>query len=401
MKIAPLFILVSALVVPNLAAASQYKSVGYVEEWATARTGHCAFSFSQINPNLYTHLIYAFSAIQAQDGNYTVVSENGADPNSTAQMATAFANFQALKQQNPALKTLISIGGSSFSSDSSTSWIWGTMASSDATRRQFAANAVQFARTYGFDGIDIDWEFPANPQNGGQPQDTANFTYLLDALRDAINGDAQTSGQAPLLLTFAAPATSNDYDNIQLGLVAQVVDWINLMAYDYHGSWESRTGALAPLMMDAAPDSDLDDTHTVQDYMAAGVPSQKIVMGLAAYGATFGNVARNAMNTPSYGGGAPGACSCQPGILSYGEIVEAVAHNQYAADWDPISMTPFAYNAGEGSWVTYENELSLQMKLLYIQGQRLGGGMLWAVDSDDVAHGYPLSSLMAQMLLNQ
>jgi GH18 family chitinase len=156
-----------------------------------------------------------------------------------------YAQLNALKTKNPNLKTLLSVGGWSHRS------AHGVALHVDGRDSAFACpvhrQRAQVRRDNGFDGIDIDWEYPADPTRGGRPADKKNFTSLMKELREAIASEAGKNQKPALLLTVATPA-GNQAELFELGEVAKHVDWINLMTYDFAGSWEQTTGINAPNM---------------------------------------------------------------------------------------------------------------------------------------------------------
>src|SRR5690606_5064395 len=115
-------------------------------------------------------------------------------------------------------------------------------AMTDASRTTFADSAVSFMKTYGFDGVDIDWEYPNQPGNGNPygPEDVHNFTLLMQALRQKLDAQGAADGGAHYLLTFAGGASQYYVSNVELNQLAQCVDFMNIMTYDFYGSWESR-----------------------------------------------------------------------------------------------------------------------------------------------------------------
>ncbi|KAG6990277.1 Chitinase 1 [Fusarium oxysporum f. sp. conglutinans] len=169
-----------------------------------------------------------------------------------------------LKKAHRNLKVLLSIGG----------WTWSTnfatTAASAASRSTFAKSAVTLLKDWGFDGIDIDWEYPASDE------DAANMVLLLQAVRNEL--DAYASKHAPgyhFQLTIAAPAGSSHYSKLRLEDLGRIVDYINLMAYDYAGSWSSVAGHSANLYAntDIPQSTPFNTDDAVKAYLDAGVPS--------------------------------------------------------------------------------------------------------------------------------
>ncbi|KAL4423689.1 hypothetical protein ABPG75_000990 [Micractinium tetrahymenae] len=195
------------------------------------------------------------------------------------------AQLQALKSRNPALKTLISIGGWSFSrgdqvfTGTGSEKILPAVVGDAGRRGTFVRSAIQYAKQYGFDGIDIDWEFP-NWEDSA-PGEVADFTVLMRELRAAASAEG-------LLLTAALRASPTPGKHADVKAIADLVDWINLMTYDYHGNFDvpriKKVNSNAPIKDCHAVDANWDIEGALDAYEKAGVPMFKIVMGLATYG---------------------------------------------------------------------------------------------------------------------
>jgi chitinase len=221
------------------------------------------YPVSSIPAGQLTHLIYAFANVTT-GGECASVSAQDDKVN--------FPQLVQLKQQHPKLLTLISIGGASHSANFSHA------AATKVARHKLAQSCVHFMKKNGFDGIDIDWEFPG-------AHDKAHFTALLAEIRHLL--DAQGSEESPpYLLTISAPAGPKNYANIDLGQVHQYLDWINLMAYDFYVPSSKITDFDAPLEPpsdDPAPAATR-LTHNVDAavtaYLEAQVPADKLVVGV-------------------------------------------------------------------------------------------------------------------------
>lgn len=203
----------------------------YFGSWAVYRPGDGKFDISYIQPELCTHLIYTFIGI-GQDGSIRVLdswqdlSENyGKD---------GFGRFNALRAQNPKAKTLIAIGGWNEGSAK-----YSAVVANAASRANFVKNVVAFVQKYKFDGFDVDWEYPN--QRGGNPADVQNYVTLLKELRTEFDKHGLILSAA---VAAAEPSASLSYD---IAGISKYLHFINLMAYDLHGAWETKTGHNAPL----------------------------------------------------------------------------------------------------------------------------------------------------------
>lgn len=178
------------------------------------------------------------------------------------------------------------------------------MVSSPANRQTFITNLLSFLNQYGFDGVDIDWEYPGAEERGGRPTDKENFTKLLQEMRQVF--------QSKYVMTFAAPLASYYLRNYDLKAASEAVDWINVMAYDIHGTWETDKKA--------AGHTNLTDVGKgVDNYLQAGVAPKKLVLGTAFYGRSV-KLASGGCTQPGcpyIGPGAEGRCVKTAGYLSH------------------------------------------------------------------------------------
>jgi chitinase len=183
------------------------------------------------------------------------------------------------------------------------------MASTPEKRENFIKNLLTFLPQYGFDGVDIDWEYPSAEDRGGRPCDKENFTKLLQEMKQAFEGR--------YLVTFAAPMSSWYLRGYDLKGASEAADWIHVMAYDIHGTWESHKQALGH--------TNLSDINKALDiFLQAGVSPNKLVLGTAFYGRSY-KLADARCTTPGCmftDGGDQGPCSKTDGYLSYNGKLE-------------------------------------------------------------------------------
>jgi chitinase len=353
------------------------------------------YAFSNISPNLqcasgdtWADYQRPFSASESVNGQ--------ADSYGQA-LAGNFNQLRELKQLYPHLKIMISIGG----------WSWSTHFSAAAepqNRAAFARSCIdEFIRgnlpqvdgdTSGgpgaaaniFDGFDIDWEYPDNPGNGNPygPQDTANFTGLLHEFHNQLATLGKQTGKH-YLLSAALPSGQDKYKNIQLGQVGKSLDYGNLMTYDMHGPW-SATGPTdfnAPLFCDPrdpspAPANTYCINHAVMDYLRAGFPSHKLVLGIPLYGHGWTNVP-NVNHGLFQSSPNMQAASLGGGTANYNQLV-TLNMTRY---WDPVAMTAWYYD-GTNFW-SYDDPASIAIKMGYVRTLGLGGAMAWSLDGDDAS----------------
>lgn len=372
-----LLTLVAIICFQNL-SSQEYKTVGYFAGWAIYSPQPCAPN--QLDPTLLTHLNYAFTKVDTQ-GNIQLVDpwadiQIGQDWNDSK---TAYwGNFRQLNQlkaKYPHLKTLVSIGGWTLSDTFS------ILAENPASRTRFAESIVAFCKRYGFDGADIDWEYPGFDAHSGRPQDKEHFTLMLAEIHR--HAKAQNP---PLLVTIAAPAGPHHYEKMEVANIHPYLDWINLMTYDFHGPWgggeDAVTNHLAPLYAPKQGNPLFCGSAAVQYYLEQGVRAEKIILGLPFYGRSYGQVGRGNSNGlfSSYSGPGRGTHPQEPGMMAYYDIKKLF--NTYSQGWDEQAQVPYLYNPHTKEFISFDNETSLRSKCDYIKRMGLGGAMIWELSLD-------------------
>jgi len=301
--------------------------------------------------------------------------------------------FTVLRRNHPDLKVLMSLGGWTLSGD------FPLIASTEIHRTHFAEYCVQFMDQYGFDGIDIDWEYPG-------PGDTGNFTLLLQAFRTALDDLTGTTG-IDYSLTIAAPAGPSYIVNIDLPAIEPFLDRINLMTYDFNGIWSAAAAYNSPLY--TSPDDPMGPSWNanavVQTYLAS-IPPAKLSLGMAYYGRGFDNL-QNAGPDPVYPGrygtvtaGAPVQGTWDgTGVFDYWDIVDRCTGlfqssvdplpvlNGYTRYWDTEQIVPYVFHpeaVGQSGkyWLGYDDPQSLAAKVQYAQSMNLGGVFIWELTQE-------------------
>ncbi len=398
-------------------AAGSYEVVGYYPAWGIYGR---SFFITDIDPNKETVINYAFADIcwNGIHGNPDPTGPNPqtwacADevgninvPNGTIVQGDPWADSQysypgdvwsdpikgnfkqlnVLKQQNPNLKTVISVGG----------WSWSNrfsdVAASATTRQNFANSAVDFLRKYGFDGVDLDWEYPVEgglPANSYRAADKANYTLLLQAVRSALDTAGAADGKH-YLLTIASGASQNYINNTELNSIAQIVDWINIMTYDFNGGWQTVSGHNAPLYYDSAAGaaglpnaSTFNVDSAVQSYFNAGVPANKLVLGLPFYGRGWAGCASTNNGEYQSCTGTVNTGTWDKGVYDFNDLeANYINKNGYTRHWNDTAKVPFLYNSSNQAFITYDDAESIGYKTSYIKSNNLKGAMFWEVSSD-------------------
>jgi chitinase len=357
---------------PTFAAEEAYKVIGYYPSWAIYRTP--SFKPHDIDLSLVTHVNYAFVKMD-KEGNLQLVDpwadvEYRSNWNIEKPYWGNFRELTDLKKQHPQLKTLFSVGGWTLSDNFS------VVAENPATRKNFVQNAIDFAKKYHFDGIDIDWEYPGFVEHSGRPQDKENYTLLLKELYTAAKAQ-----NPPLLVTIAAPAGPSNIANLEIGKIHQYLDWINLMTYDFHGPWGDSdnqvTNHNAPLYAPAVGNPQLSVAAAVDLYLQQGVPPKKLILGMPIYGRSFSNT--EGLFTAYKGAGV--GTTQEAGMRFFYDIKENLLP-RYQYGWDSNAQVPYLFDPTSKEFVSYDDEASLRLKSKFIKQYGLGGAMVWELGMD-------------------
>ena len=291
--------------------------VAYVTSWSEVMP----------DPQYMTHINYAFGHVNESFNGVKIDNEE------------RLRQIVDLRKQKPELKVLLSISG------------WGSgrfseMAANDEYRRAFAADCDRVVKEFALDGIDIDWEYPTSSMANisSSPDDTENFTLLMQDIRAAIGNEKE--------LTLATVASARYID---FKAILPSVDFVNIMAYDM-ASAPKHHSALYP----SGHSGDITSDGAVTAHLKAGVPPSKLVMGM-----------------PFYGRGGDG----YPSFQDYNKVGNT--DTQYTEKWDEVAQVPYLADKNDTLVFGFENPRSLAIKCQYILDKDLLGGMYWDYSGDN------------------
>ncbi|RDH46291.1 glycosyl hydrolase family 18 protein [Zooshikella ganghwensis] len=401
----------------------QYRVVGYYMLGPDEINKYPSVDFpvSNITPeksNMLTHINFAFIGIN-EEGQCDLL-----EGTNQTKAADVFKQLNTLKQYNPKLKLMFSVGGWAFSNDASpTVNRFRQAAASDAARKRMVSSCIQLMKKYDFNGIDLDWEYP-------RKSDTQNFIALLREFRQQISlHELQDAADYQLTIAGAGGAffLSRYYANLEE--VVAPLDFINLMTYDFNGPWQGVTktnfhahlfgGKDEPKYYNALREVIFNPPKTweeiknlfpspfalttdaaIHQHLIMNIPKDKIVMGVPFYGRAFKEVgsANNGLyqpfNTPGgdpYVGDPTWLIGCEkciernePRIATYADIKKMLAGSfGYQRFFHSETKAPWLYNANHNLFVTYDDADSLTIKADYIKNNQLGGVMFWHLGQDD------------------
>lgn len=324
--------------------------LAYYTDWS--KYGAAAYGASKIPFGKLTHICHAFILPNA-DSSLNV----GAGYLEPALISGAHA---------AGVKVIASIGGASATADAN----FRLIAASAALRASFAANIKNFLLANGYDGADIDWEFP------GSAADKANFTSLVAALRAEFNA---SPSHPEFLITGAYSWTTYFAQWYDLPGLIPNIDFFNIMTYDFHGTWSNHAGHNAPLGASAGdPDGPLSTPSALSYFTSRGVPLSKINFGVPFYGYEF--PVENLFN--SCGG------SCSAGATRPYSDIQSLVGSGWTRTWDAAASSPYLREDAGARVIAYDDAQSIQAKCDWALNTRgVGGVFMWDLSNDYLGPG--------------
>ncbi|CAG0897894.1 unnamed protein product, partial [Darwinula stevensoni] len=341
-------------------AWGEKRVVCYYANWSVYRQGIAKFSPEYINPYLCTHLIYAFGGITEDYqlkpfDNYQDIEKDG------------YKKVIDLKKHNKGLKVLLAVGGSKEGSVR-----WSPLVADADHRKTFIRSVIRFLRTYDFDGLDLDWEYPAF-RDGGRPEDKDNYaklvqvqnTFSLYELQVSFEREAKKSKRERLLLTMAVPAgqeyINNGYDVATLNKSDDMLSRTcpNLMispcincitrSDDYVVDLTKLCSLQAHDILLCIENEPMESSHvwwifqdyTVKYYLEKGADRDKLVVGIPTYGRSYTlvNPTANTFGSPAQGPGEPGKYTKEKGYLAFYEVCVSRLRGK-GVERRPLNLSP-------------------------------------------------------------
>ena len=383
------------------ATTAKYRNVMYYGDWSIY-SGQKNFTPDKIDGSLITHLNFAF--MDADANGDLITTDTWADyqnPNvgysvgSDNKYAGVLGAMVLLRQKYPNMKIGISVGGWTRSGD------FPKLAASDKTRKNFANNVAKFVHCYGYDFVDIDWEYPTadrdpDPEgNGvaidkgckGSAADTKNFTLLLQEIRNSLDSYGKTDGKH-YELSVAMSASPTMMSAIEYDKVLNIVDFANMMTYDLNGAWGGFTAHQTALYTNPAYDGgdaalSVDSCiKYLENKYGDGIDYSKIVVGVAPYTRGWKEVKKDTGRDPKNPGLYADATGENGVTYAYGDIDSLISKYNLTKYWDDVAKANYFYSESTGMFFTCDTEESVAEKGKYVREKHLGGLISWMASLD-------------------
>ncbi|XP_024925825.3 class V chitinase isoform X2 [Ziziphus jujuba] len=321
------------------------------------------FPISNINSALFTHLICAFADVNSSSYELSI-------PSSHEQQFSSFTN--TLKQSNPSISTLLSIGGEK--ADYS---VISTLVSSSSYRKSFIDSSIKVARLYAFQGLDLAWS------SANTTSDMENMGKLFEEWRAAVNSEVRNSGLSQLILTANVKSSpdAGGGPSLPVDSIFANLDWVHVMAIEYHNpdwKWEKFTAPQAALY---DPSTQYSVDYSIKQWIATGSDPKKLVLGLPYYGHawTLTNPTENSIGSPAIG---PANISTyRGGSPSYKDIKDYVERNNAQVIYNATYVMKH-FSVGS-IWVNFDDADIVTAKVSYAKEKKLLGYVAWEVSHDD------------------
>lgn len=358
------------------AAATGKIIESYIRTWPIGstveeqRANNKHWTADDIKGDLLTQLIISFAHVNGETAEISFPDVESAE----TPFPELWREVAKIQKKYPDLKLVVSIGG------------WGAdgfsqVAADDTLRATFVSNIVSLVKEKKLDGIDIDWEYPVGPDWGqsiaSSPDDAENFLTLLADIREAFDELGKKTGRS-YSISCAVPASSWYVQKIDVVAVSQLVDIMKLMTYDYYGAWSATTGHHSNIFVNPADPAwgGWSTAQTVDMYLNAGVPADKLVVGVAFYGCAWSGVAPGETN----GLFQPFASAAYPDGVSWPLAKELLNSGEYTRYWDDTAQTAWMYNGD--TFVSYTDAEEIAVIRQYVEEKGLAGFMVWEYGHD-------------------
>ncbi|EPS44564.1 hypothetical protein H072_1476 [Dactylellina haptotyla CBS 200.50] len=350
--------------------ATGFRTVGYYVDWAIYGRN---FKPQDLKADQFSHILFAFVKINRDTGEIQLADpwadtdihwdESWDVPAGVTNVYGIFLQLFKLKKVHRNLKTMLSIGGWTYSQDGS----FAAGASTPEKRDKFARSAVQMVKDFGLDGIDLDWEYPVDAT------EAANYVDLLRLCRQYLN-----EANPAFELSIAAPCGADKIQKLDIPGMDRYLDFWNLMAYDFAGSWSQAAGHASNIFGSTSNPASTEFSFDTALRMYSAVNPHKLVVGMPLYGRGFANT--DGPGKPYQG---TGQGNWETGVWDYKNL-PLPGSQEYQ---DDQLIASYSYDPAQRLMISYDTPHIAELKAKYIMSRGLGGAMWWETSGDKVGAG--------------
>ncbi|CRK97771.1 CLUMA_CG011150, isoform A [Clunio marinus] len=310
---------------------------------------------SEITPEICTHIIFSFIGVNDSGNLIYLYSDE-------AEIKRKLNEFQKLKSKNPKLTLMAAVGGANDELLNA----FDNLSKTESGRENFINEIIKFMNENSLTGIDIDWEYPRNDE------EKENFILLLRDLHSRFSLSNFT------LSIAVAPEKWRSEKSYDIPRLVEYVDFINLMTYDFHGSWDETVGhhtQMFPHHGDSSYIKELNCAASISYWKSNKVPAEKLNLGIATYGKTFvlSDISKHRIGSIVD----VEATKNTSGIIGYNEFCTSLGWKQH---FDTNYRAYYAVK--DDSWFGFDTKQQVKTKARYAKEHNLGGVMFWSLDTD-------------------
>lgn len=345
--------------------AAGYKVACYYTSWSQYRVGDGQYNGDNIDFSLCTHIVYAFATI---DVSRIALSDPYNDEGRISKLQSLRQQYESKNSTTTKLSVLVQSDPTTFSA----------LARVSTSRQAFVNSTIQFLRGHGLDGVELDWSYPSQ-------DDRPRFTQLCQELLQGFIDEGKRLRKERLLISVAVSAVQDQIvQSYEIQLLSDVVDWINLKAYNLFPNQDYPTTTRLHSALFGSSDNDIYSVdYAVSWWLSHGMNASKILLGMPTFGRTFilSQPSNHDLLSAAKGNGRPSSYTRDlTGSIAYYAVC---ADKSFQQNKIRALRQREMYSWADDTWVSFDDEELANEKCSYVKNKKLGGVAIWSLDLDD------------------